>query len=167
MEDWVKILMLFALLAVVYKATQLGEKFSTTSTPQPSMGTSLVDATGLPLTDSVTNLPLPNGCQPPASIDTDLLPKPCVSGDDNYKDFTPNPAALTNMNFLDATKYIGESTVAGSLRNSSYDIRGNIPVPSCPGAWGNVYQSVIQPDPYRKSLCDIEGCGPTPTAVPG
>ena len=160
MEDWVKVLLLLAAIVAVYKVCNAGEKFSSpilTATPSPSMGTTLADATGLPLTDAVSGMPLPNGCQPPSSIDTDLLPKPCVSGDADFSEFAPNPSALANMSFVDPSKFIGASTTSGSLRNSSHEIRDTVPVPVCPGAWGSVYKSTIEPDPWRKSI----GCFPS------
>lgn len=155
MEDWVKVLLLVAALAVVYKATSHGQRFVSgihTATPGPSMGTSLEDATGLPLTEAVSGMPLPNGCQAPAPVDTDLIPKPCVGGNNDFSDLAPNPSALAKATFLDPTKFIGADTIQGSLRNSSYDIRSQPPVPKCPNAWGPVYQSTIQADPWRKTL---------------
>lgn len=150
-----KILLLVTAAAVAYKVTRAGETFVSnvhTGTASPSFGTAMSDATGLPLTDAASAIPTPVGCQPPSAIDTDLLPKPCVTGDNNFAEFAPNPSALANMNYLDPTKYIGMDTVQGSRRNSSYDLRSNIPIPSCPGAWGQVYKSTIQPDPWRKQL---------------
>lgn len=152
-----KILLIVAAVAVLYKASGAGQNFVSamyTATPGPRMGTSLADATGLPLSDAVSGMPLPNGCQPPTAVDTDLLPKPCQTGDANYGEFAPNPAALANATFLDPTKFIGMDTIQGSLRNSSYDIRGNPPVRKCKDSWGPVYQSVIEPDPHRKCLDD-------------
>lgn len=154
MEDWVVILLVLAAVAAGWNLVKNNESFTalTSATPSPSMGTKLADSTSLPLTDATNGMPLPNGCQPPTSIDTDLLPKPCVSGNDNFAEFAPNPSALANMNFLDPTKYVGMDTIQASKRNSSYDIRSVPPIIKCPGAWGNVYQSTIQADPWRKPL---------------
>lgn len=153
MEDWVVVLLILGAVGAGWTLLKTNDKFTTFgSTASPSMGTKLSDATSMPLTDATTGMPLPAGCQPPTSIDTDLLPKPCVSGNDNFAEFAPNPSALANMNFLDPTKYIGFDTTHGSLKNSNYDLRMAPPIPSCPGAWGNVYKSTIQADPWRKPL---------------
>ena len=161
MQDWVKIAVALAVLAVLYRCYSRNQEGFvaniTTSTPGPSVGTHISDAGHLPLTDALTGMPVPNGCAPPQSIDTDLLPKPCAPGDTDFSEFAPNPAALANQNYLEPAKFIGMDTTAGSLKNSNRDIRQQPPIPNCPGAWGNVYKSTIQPDPWRKSLADCYG----------
>ena len=162
MNDWVKIAVVIAVvLAMLRVVNQQGEKFVsnvTTGTATPSFGTPLADAAGLPLTDA---LPTPTSCSiQPNSIDTDLLPKPQAQADDFS--YAPNPSALANQSYLEPAKYIGMDTTMGTKRNSSYDIRSNIPIPACPGAWGNVYQSTIMPDPWRKDICTGAITSPAP-----
>lgn len=165
MEDWMKVVGVIVLLIVVFKLSKSSEKFGsatlapaniTTSGPKTRMGVNISDSTALPLTDAMTGLPVPNGCNPPQSIDTDLLPKPCVSGDDNFSEFAPNPSALANQSYLEPGKFNIDSTF-GNKRNQSRDLRVDPAIPACPGAWGNIYQSTILPDPYRKNVFNCQG----------
>lgn len=158
MEDWVKISGVVAVLLVIFALCRRSEGFMTptvnvtTATPSPSIGTHISDAQGLPLTDAMTGLPVANGCNPPQSIDTDLLPKPFAGGDNDFGEFAPNPSALANQSFLTPAKFIGMDTTSGKKRNMSYDIRPDPAIPQCPGAWGSVYNSTIEADPYKKNL---------------
>lgn len=157
MNDYVKIGLVLVAILLAYKMLQGTEGFMSTVTTlptTPSFATPLSDVDGLPLTDSLA-LPAPTNCKgQAAAIDTDLLPKPAVSGDDNFADFVPNPAAIANQSFLEPAKFIGMDTTSGNKKNQSYDLRSDIPIPDCPGAWGPIYRSVIQPDPWRKDICD-------------
>lgn len=167
MNDWLKIAILLAAVLAVYKVIiKQGEAFTsnvTTGTAAPSFGTPLHDASGLPLSDA---LPTPSSCMSqPQSIDTDLLPKPQSKAESDFAEFAPNPSALANQSYLEPAKFIGMDTTMGTKRNSSRDIRPNIPIPACPGSWGNVYRSTIMPDPYRKNLCDGTLQGSTPASA--
>lgn len=60
------------------------------------------------------------------------------------------PVAIRNRHLINVTRPIGVSTISGSLRNPSYDIRGSIPNPKLnPSPW---LQSTIEPDINLKSL---------------
>ena len=64
----------------------------------------------------------------PTFVATSLLPKPAIPGQQAWDIGAPNDI-LANQNFLSATQQIGVDTVLGSTRNSSYDLRNNIPNP--------------------------------------
>lgn len=77
--------------------------------------------------------------------DSDLLPPPARADD-----FTPDPDVLTGRNFLDASRWTSLNTVSGARRNSSYDIRDQVPIPKQNvSPWG---QSDITPDLMRRPL---------------
>lgn len=161
MNDWVKIALFFVAVVAIFKVMKGRESFIsnvTTHTGAPTFGTPLSSGAGMPLTDA---LPPPTSTDNRvAAIDTDLLPKPAVAGDNDYAEFVPNPAAIANQSFLEPAKYIGMDTTSGSKRHQSRDIRPDIPIPACPNAWGNVYMSTLQADPWRKNVCDGTLQGP-------
>jgi len=85
----------------------------------------------------------------PTFIATPLLPKPTVPGQESWDIGAPQNI-LANQNFLSATQQVGVDTVLSSLRNPSYDIRGDIPNPiNTVSPWMN---STITPDLERRPL---------------
>lgn len=86
----------------------------------------------------------------PTFVATSLLPKPSVPGQDSWDIGAPQDV-LATQNFLSATQQMGVSTVLGSLRNASRDIRDNIPNPI--NVVSPFNQTTILPDLQRKSLC--------------
>ena len=93
----------------------------------------------------------------PTFVATSLLPKPTIPGQSTWDIASPNDI-LASQNFLSATQQIGTDTVGSSLRNPSYDIRGDIPNPiNVVSPW---LMSTITPDLQRKSLsCDVPDGG--------
>ena len=83
---------------------------------------------------------------------TSLLPKNPQLGADAWDVAAPQDI-LASQNFLSATQQMGVDTVLGSLRNSSYDIRGDIPNPiAVVGPWQN---TTILPDLQRRPITDF------------
>lgn len=109
----------------------------------------------------------------PTFVASTLLPKINLPGQPSWDVY--DTAALANQNFLSATQQIGVDTVLGSLRNSSRDLRNNIPNPTnVVSPWMN---STITPDLQRRPLDayvpsdGIYGCGmscsyPNPSRAP-
>lgn len=95
-----------------------------------------------------------------SSVSASLLPQGGREFNKEFEGFSDcNPQnSLANQVFLSHRSggVMGTDTVAGSLRNSNYDIRA---APPCPvlgvGPW---YLSTIYPDLLRRPL---EGCGPS------
>ena len=101
----------------------------------------------------------------PTFVASSLLPQVNIPGVPswNVDNLQGGAQALANQNFLSATQQMGTDTVLSSLRNSSYDIRNNIPNPiNVVSPWLN---STITPDLERRPLdCYIPqnglyGCG--------
>ena len=91
---------------------------------------------------------LPCSQNAPTFVATSLLPKP-QNQEDTWGQADAQ-AALANQDFLNATQRIGTDTVLSSLRNSSHDLRNNIPNPmNVVSPWLN---SSITPDLTRKPL---------------
>jgi hypothetical protein len=85
----------------------------------------------------------------PTFVATSLLPKPEIPNSEAWNIGAPQ-SILSNQNFLSATQSIGVSTVLGSLRNASHDIRGTIPNPvNIVSPWGN---TTILPELERRPL---------------
>jgi len=85
----------------------------------------------------------------PSFVATSLLPKPTVPGQDSWNISAPQNI-LANQNFLAATQQLGVDTVLSSLRNSSHDLRNNIPNPiNTVSPWMN---TTIGPDLERRPL---------------
>ena len=85
----------------------------------------------------------------PTFVATSLLPKPNIPGQESW-DINAPSNILANQNFLSATQQVGIDTVLGSTRNSSYDIRNNIPNPiNVVSPWLN---TDITPDLERRPL---------------
>lgn len=104
----------------------------------------------------------------PTFVASSLLPKINLPGVPSWN--VVDTAALANQDFLSATQQIGVDTVMSSLRNSSYDIRTNIPNPiNVVSPWMN---STITPDLQRRPLDTyvprdgIYGCGSECSAEP-
>jgi len=89
----------------------------------------------------------------PTFLSTPLLPKPSVPGSDSWDIGAPQDI-LAIQNFLSAVQQLGVDTVSSSLKNPSYDIRGDIPNPiNVVAPWNN---TSITPDLERRPLqCDL------------
>jgi hypothetical protein len=90
-------------------------------------------------------------------VSTSLLPKPNIPGQESW-DITAPSDVLANQNFLTATQQLGVDTVGSSLRNPSYDIRGDIPNPiNIVAPWN---MTSITPDLLRRPLqCNTPDSG--------
>lgn len=79
---------------------------------------------------------------------TDLLPQEMNK---DWFEVMPDQITVKNRHLINVTKPIGVNTIGSSLKNPSYDIRGN---PACPkfvvSPW---MQSSIEPDINIKGLC--------------
>jgi hypothetical protein len=89
---------------------------------------------------------------PTGGVATNRLPNQgpgSSSNPGNWKDFAPKNAL--DQNFMDAAMQIGVDTVSSSLKNPSYDLRNNVPIPKSytVSPW---MQSNIDPDLTRNSL---------------
>lgn len=87
---------------------------------------------------------------PPASVSTDLLPRPDANETaQKFSEFAPrNP--LSEQNFLEASKLISADSIGASLKNPSYQLRRDPPLKRADaGPW---MQSTIESDPLRKPL---------------
>lgn len=107
-----------------------------------------------PFTDYVPADKLPSnstlGAMSILPVDSKLLPnedRPHLA----FGEFKPPTRGLEGQSFLSPDKFIGISTIAGTNRNSSYDIRSSPIVARIPNLspWNN---STIVPDYYRKPL---------------
>jgi len=101
----------------------------------------------------------------PSFVSSALLPKSNTTNKTESFQL-PDPAKnyLLNQNFLSASQMLGSATVLSSLRNSSHDIRNNIPNPmKVVSPWIN---STITPDLERRPLdcyvpeSGLYGCSP-------
>ncbi len=105
-------------------------------------------------TGDVSNLGqfLPSECYPKDVLSSvDLLPG---SANSTWAQVVPaGQGALTDQNFLTAGHHIGMNTVGNSLRNSSHDLRSEIPNPQAQVSPWN--QTTIGPDLMRRPL---DGC---------
>lgn len=87
---------------------------------------------------------------PPASVSTDLLPRPDADETaQKFAEFAPrNP--MSEQNFLQASKLISADSIGASLKNPSYQLRRDPPLKrSDAGPWS---QSTYESDPLRKPL---------------
>lgn len=104
-----------------------------TTTPVPLQ---YVTATPGPLATSVALLP-----------QTSPAPRP---GQSSWSEFAPQ--TLDGQQLLEPSKFIGVDTQGSTLRNASWDLRRDPPVPRVDvGPWT---QSTIDADPFRKPLDD-------------
>jgi hypothetical protein len=104
-----------------------------TATPMPQQ---MVTSTPGPLATSVALLP-----------QTSPAPKP---GQTSWAEFAPQ--TLDGQQLLEPSKFIGVDTQGSTLRNASWDLRRDPPVPRVDvGPW---IQSTIDADPFRKPLDD-------------
>ena len=71
---------------------------------------------------------------------------------DDWFEVMPEPISVKNRNLINVTRAIGVNTIGSSLKNPSYDIRGNIPNPKMVVSPWN--QSSIEPDLNIKGLCN-------------
>ncbi len=105
-------------------------------------------------TGDVSNLGqfLPSECYPKDVLSSvDLLPG---SANSTWAQVVPaGQGALTDQNFLTSGHHIGMNTVGNSLRNSSHDLRSEIPNPQAQVSPWN--QTTIGPDLMRRPL---DGC---------
>jgi len=109
----------------------------------------LNDAMQTHISDVQSSNVLPESAGAPPLIDpAELLPR-----DENSEWAALNPMGsgdLQNVNLLQSGHHLGINTVSSSLRNASYDIRGDVPNPQAPvGPWN---QTTIQPDINRRPL---------------
>jgi hypothetical protein len=95
---------------------------------------------------------LPSECYPKDVLSSvDLLPGGANS---TWAQVVPaGQGALTDQNFLTSGHHIGMNTVGNSLRNSSHDLRSEIPNPQAQVSPWN--QTTIGPDLMRRPL---DGC---------
>jgi hypothetical protein len=102
-------------------------------------------------TGDVSNLGqfLPSECYPKDVLSsTDLLPGGANS---TWAQVVPaGQGALTDQNFLTSGHHLGMNTVGNSLRNSSWDLRSEIPNPQSQVSPWN--QTTIGPDLMRRPL---------------
>lgn len=87
---------------------------------------------------------------PTGGVATNRLPNQGASSNPgNWKDFAPKNAL--DQNFMDAAMQIGVDTVSSSLKNPSYDLRNNVPIPKSytVSPW---MQSNIDPDLTRNPI---------------
>jgi hypothetical protein len=102
-------------------------------------------------TNDVSNLGqfLPSECYPKDVLSsTDLLPGGANS---TWAQVVPaGQGALADQNFLTAGHHLGMNTVGNSLRNSSWDLRSEIPNPQAQVSPWN--QTTIGPDLMRRPL---------------
>ena len=73
-----------------------------------------------------------------------LLPKPANNWNDNFR-----PQDLSNINFIDATKFQGYDTKGSTLKNANRDLRPSIPVPKLVTPFHN---SDVDPDVLRRPI---------------
>jgi hypothetical protein len=77
-----------------------------------------------------------------------LLPQEVKS---DWFEVMPEPIKVKNRHLVNITRPVGVNTIGSSLKNPSYDIRGNIPVAKMVvSPW---MQSSIDPDLNTKGLC--------------
>lgn len=101
----------------------------------------------------------------PSFLSTSLLPSPMIPGQQTWNINSPDNI-LANQNFLSSVQQIGVDTTMGSRRNSSWDIRNNIPnMISVVSPWNN---STLLPDLEKRPLdCFVQpgsgiyGCAPS------
>ena len=140
--------------------------------PPAGQGT-FYDAAAVDFSNRRAEMISPCAQNAPTFVASSLLPKINLPGQPSWDVY--DTAALANQNFLSATQQIGVSTVMGSLRNASRDLRNNIPNPiNVVSPWLN---STIVPDLQRRPLDayvpadGIYGCGmacsyPNPSHAP-
>lgn len=114
---------------------------SPTTTPQPILTTmptpqQMVTATPGPLPTSVSLLP-----------QVSPAPKP---GQGSWAEYAPQ--TLDGQQLLDPVKYIGVDTQGSTLKNASWDLRRDPPVPR--KDIGPFLNSTYEADPWRKPLDD-------------
>lgn len=87
-------------------------------------------------------------CEPEDLFDVDkYLPQEV---NDDWFEVQPEPISVKNRHLINITKPIGINTIGTSLRNASYDIRGN---PACPKFVVSPFlNSSIEPDTNLKPL---------------
>ena len=139
MNQYVKIIAGLVVVALVVKFT-IGTKKEGFA-PYPG-GLTAPLGTGIPSIASTAPL-VPVA---PGSLTTsaDLLPKPVSGWNDNFR-----PQDLSNINFIDATKFHGHDTKGSTLKNANRDLRPSIPVPKLVS---NFMNSDIEPDVMRRPL---------------
>ena len=112
-----------------------------------------MNETSRPLNEAgdVSNLGqfLPSECYPKDVLSSsDLLPGGANS---TWAQVVPaGQGALTDQNFLTSGHHLGMNTVGNSLRNSSWDLRSEIPNPQAQVSPWN--QTTIGPDLMRRPL---------------
>lgn len=110
-------------------------KPKTLETPTPVPNQPVMTTPG-PLPVSVALLP-----------QTSPAPKP---GQTSWAEFAPQ--SLQGQQLLDPQKYIGTDTQGSSLKNASWDLRRDPPIPRTD--FGPILNSTIEGDPWRKPLDD-------------
>jgi hypothetical protein len=102
----------------------------------------------------VTQAPYPKNQLPtavPLAQSVDLLPKKAVDPNNlGWDDFAPH--MLQEQQLLDTTKFVGIDTTGSSLRNASWDLRRDPPIPR--KDISPFLGSSIDSDPFKKSLDD-------------
>lgn len=138
------------LRAAVPMKSELGSTASAGSKPAGShVGPSEVDEASSYRPVDFENQKVSSDCFPKDRLTADdLLPKDAA----NAKWAQVNPAGqgdVRDQNFLTAGALIGIDTVGSSLRNATWDIRGEMPNPK--GVWP-IHQSTISPNLLQKRL---------------
>jgi hypothetical protein len=90
---------------------------------------------------------------PTGGVATNRLPNQgpgSSSNPGNWKDFAPKNAL--DQNFMDAAQQIGVDTVSSSLKNPSYDLRNNIPIPKSYTVSPWMQSAGVDPDLTRNNL---------------
>lgn len=128
--------------------------------PPAGKGT-LYDAAAVDFGNRRAELISPCAQNAPTFVASSLLPKINLPGVPSWD--VMDTQALASQDFLAPTQQMGTDTVLSSLRNSSYDLRNNIPNPiNVVSPWQN---STITPDLERRPLDSyvpqdgIYGCG--------
>ena len=133
-------------------AKQLGGGLSTDTAPYDILsGSGLFDSEYQAVNLNNTRAQKISACaqNAPTFVATSLLPNPSVPGQQSWDINAPNNI-LANQNFLSATQQVGIDTILGSARNTSYDIRNNIPNPiNVVSPWMN---TSITPDLEKRPL---------------
>jgi hypothetical protein len=139
----------------------------------PSGKNTFYDAAAVNFNNRRAELISPCAINAPTFVASSLLPKIDLPGVPSWN--VMDTQALANQDFLAPTQQIGVDTVLSSKRNTSYDIRNNIPNPiNVVSPWLN---STITPDLQRRPLDSyvpqdgIYGCGmscsyPNPSRSP-
>lgn len=114
----------------------------------PPAGQPFYDAAAVDFGNRRAEMISPCAQNAPTFVASSLLPKMNLPGVPSWQ--VTDTTALANQDFLSPMQQYGVDTVLSSLRNPSYDLRGDIPNPiNVVSPWGN---STITPDLERRPL---------------